>query len=179
MGKNKSQKKSTALNRAVETSLFVLIVLLATYLIFNFVTQRTRVSGTSMETTLYDGDNIMLDKLSYHFGEVKRGDVVCFKNRGETLIKRVIGLPGETVRISSGSIFINGEELRDNIGGISYSGRASGDIVLGKKEYFVLGDNRKDSIDSRYEEIGNIQREDILGKAFLLFYPLNRIRIVK
>ena len=180
--KKKARKKQNPVVKALmDGSIFVLIVLVCTFLVLTFVTQRTRVSGTSMETTLFDGDNIMLDKLSYRFRAVRRNEVICFVSgkEKETLVKRVIGLPGETVRINAGSIYINEEPINDYIGGISFSGRAEQEILLGKDEYFVLGDNRKDSIDSRYDEVGNVRRKDILGRAFFLFYPFSRIRIVK
>ncbi|MBR2275497.1 MAG: signal peptidase I [Lachnospiraceae bacterium] len=190
-GKNRTTVKTTAkrhrkkqnptVKGLIDGSVFVLVVLVCTFLVLTFVTQRTRVTGTSMETTLYDGDNIMMDKLSYRFRPVRRNEVICFvsKRDNETLIKRVIGLPGETVRINSGTIYINDEPINDYIGGISFAGRAEDGITLEKNEYFVLGDNRMDSIDSRYEEVGNVRKEDILGRAFLLFYPFQRIRVVK
>ncbi len=175
------KKKNRELKIIIDISIFVLIVLVVTYLVFSYVTQRTQVKGSSMETTLYDGDNIMMDKLSYHLRDIERNEVICFTapRAKETLIKRVIGLPGESVRISGGAIYINGEIIEDRIGGISFAGRAESEILLGRNEYFVLGDNRGDSIDSRYEEIGNVNRRDILGRAFFLFYPFNRIRVVK
>ncbi|MCR4658193.1 MAG: signal peptidase I [Lachnospiraceae bacterium] len=175
------KRKNSSLKSVVNISVFILIVLVAAYLIFYFVTQRTRVRGSSMETTLYDGDNIMIDKLSYHLRDIKRNEVICFTapRAKETLIKRVVGLPGESVRISGGAIYIDGEIIEDRIGGISFAGRAESEILLGSDEYFVLGDNRDESIDSRYEEIGNVNRRNIIGRAFFLFYPFDRMRVVK
>ncbi|HAG70448.1 MAG TPA: signal peptidase I [Lachnospiraceae bacterium] len=175
------RKKNSGLKKLTELSVFMLVVLVSAYLILTFVTQRTMVKGSSMESTLKNGDNIMMDKLSYRIRDIRRGEVICFysENERETLIKRVIGLPGERVRISGGCIYINDEELTDRIGGLSFAGRAENEVTLSSDEYFVLGDNRGDSIDSRFEEIGNVKRKNILGRAFLLFYPLNRIRIVK
>ena len=175
------KKKDPAIRHVVDISVFVLIVLVITWLVLTYVTQRTQVKGTSMETTLFDGDNIMMDKLSYRLRDVKRGEVICFTadSGRETLIKRVIGLPGENVMINGGSIYIDGTAINDYIGGLSFAGLAENGITLGKDEYFVLGDNRKDSIDSRYSEVGNVKKGDILGRAFFLFYPFNRMRIVK
>ncbi|MCR4741174.1 MAG: signal peptidase I [Lachnospiraceae bacterium] len=177
----KKGKKNTSLKKITDLSIFILIVLATAYLLVTFVTQRTRVDGISMEPTLYDGDNIMMDKLSYHFRSPKRKEIICFVPYGskEILIKRVIGLPGETVRIENGDIYIDGEIFNDHIGGMNYAGRAAQDIVLGRDEFFVLGDNRTDSVDSRYDEIGNVDGKRILGRAFLLFYPFNRVRVVK
>ena len=175
------KKKDPAIRHVVDISVFVLIVLVITWLVLTYVTQRTQVKGTSMETTLFDGDNIMMDKLSYRLRDVKRGEVICFTadSGRETLIKRVIGLPGENVMINGGSIYIDGTAINDYIGGLSFAGLAENGITLGKDEYFVLGDNRKDSIDSRYSEVGSVKKGDILGRAFFLFYPFNRMRIVK
>ena len=148
-GKNRTAVKTTAkrhrkkqnptVKGLIDGSVFVLVVLVCTFLVLTFVTQRTRVTGTSMETTLYDGDNIMMDKLSYRFRPVRRNEVICFvsKRDNETLIKRVIGLPGETVRISSGTIYINDEPINDYIGGISFAGRAEDGITLEKNEMSI------------------------------------------
>ena len=142
------KKKTPMIRHIADTSVFVLIVLVSTYLAVTYVTQRTQVKGTSMETTLFDGDNIMMDKLSYRLRDVKRGEVICFTagSGRETLIKRVIGLPGENVMINGGSIYIDGTAVNDYIGGLSYAGLAENGITLGKDEYFVLGDNRKDPL---------------------------------
>ncbi|MCR5108869.1 MAG: signal peptidase I [Lachnospiraceae bacterium] len=177
----KKNKKNSLVKSILDTGIFLFTVLIITYLCLTFVTQRTEVKGTSMEPTLYEGDNIMIDKLSYHFRSPKRKEVICFysENKKEILIKRVIGLPGETVRIEGGGIFIDGKEINDYIGGLNYAGRAVNDVVLSEDEFFVIGDNRQDSIDSRYQEIGNIKKDKILGRAFWLFYPFDRIRMVK
>ncbi|MCR5733091.1 MAG: signal peptidase I [Lachnospiraceae bacterium] len=177
----KKGKNNGFLKKLIDLSVFILIVMVATYLCATFVTQRTRVDGISMEPTLKDGDNIMMDKLSYHFRSPKRREIICFvpENEKDIVIKRVIGLPGDTVKIENGDILINGEIYNDHIGGMNYAGLAASEIVLSDDEYFVLGDNRLDSIDSRYEEIGNVSKKRILGRAFLLFYPLERLRIVK
>lgn len=169
------------MKKTVDISIFILVVLLAAYLIVTFVGERTRVNGVSMENTLYDGDNIMMDKLSYRFREVERFDVICFYagEAKENLIKRVIGLPGETIRISGGTIYVDDEPLNDYYGGISFAGRAEEGVTLGPEEYFVLGDNRMESIDSRYEQIGNVKKKEIMGRAGFVFYPFSRIRVIK
>ncbi len=172
--------KKRTLKKIVDFSVFVFAILAAAYLVLHFVTERTRVSGSSMETTFFDGDNVMIDKLSYRFRNIRRNEIICFSSKKgeETLIKRVIGLPGETVRISGGSIYIDGEPIDDYIGGLSFAGRAEEDVVLGSGEYFVLGDNRGDSIDSRFEEIGNVRKKDIVGRAVLIFYPFSRVKVI-
>ncbi len=177
----KKKKADPGMRTIVDISVFLLVVLISTYFVLTYVTQRTQVKGTSMEPALYSGDNIMVDKLSYNLREIRRGEVICFniESGKDTLIKRVIGLPGETVSINGGSIYIDGEVINDYIGGLSFAGLAENGVTLGEDEYFVLGDNRKDSIDSRYEKVGNVKRRNIMGRAFFLFYPFNRMRIIK
>ena len=137
-----------------------------------------------MEDTLSDGDNLIVDKISYRFHNPERYDVVVFPYQYEEdtyYIKRIIGLPGEVVNIDSdGTVYINGEPLDETYGTetILNSGLASSDIVLGEDEYFVLGDNRNNSTDSRFEQVGNIHGSDIVGKAWVRVYPFNEFGLV-
>lgn len=134
-----------------------------------FVMARGVVVGHSMDNNFYDGENFVIDKLSYHFKDPERFDVIVFDTGNQYyLIKRVIGLPSETVQIDeTGAIYINGERLQEGYGKepMVNAGRASAEIVLGEDEYFVLGDNRNNSSDSRSETIGNIHRSQIVGKV--------------
>ena len=136
-----------------------------------------------MELTLSDGDNLIMDKLTYHFKDPERFDIVIFPvDNDDYYIKRVIGLPGETVRIDEeGNIYINGSLLEESYGiaVIEDPGRAYDTIKLNAGEYFVLGDNRNASLDSRYPEVGNISRDRILGRAWLRIYPFNKITFLK
>lgn len=155
----------------------------AAYFITNVVAHHTRVEGSSMEPTLAEGDYLIIEKLSYYFSEPKRYDIVVFpvaydiEMTGTYYIKRVIGLPGETVQIQNGKVYINGDMLGEEYGmaDILDEGAAKDEITLGEDEYFVLGDNRNWSKDSRSGDIGNIKREDIVGKACFRFYPFNRM----
>ncbi|MCD8076112.1 MAG: signal peptidase I [Lachnospiraceae bacterium] len=159
--------------------LYIGFVILATWLILHFVGQRTVVDGRSMNDTLQDGDNLIVEKLSYRFGDPQRFDIIVFQpyeDSSELYIKRIIGLPGETVRIDEdGSIYIDGELLEEDYGRetIENPGRASEEITLGEDEYFVLGDNRNNSTDSRTERVGNVSRDSIVGKAWLRIWPLS------
>ncbi len=165
------------LKEVLSSSLYILTVLLITFLIVKFVAVRTEVIGPSMQPTLYSNDNLIVEKLSYRFGEPKRFDVIVFPFQYAEktyYIKRIIGLPGETVQIdANGTIYINGEVLNEHYGKetINNPGIASEPIYLGQNEYFVLGDNRNDSSDSRDPGVGNIYRKDIIGKAWLRFWP--------
>lgn len=169
----------------VSWSLYLAAVFLVTFLLISYVGQRTRVIGSSMENTLSDGDNLIVDKLSYRLHDPERFDIVVFpyKYQENTFyIKRVIGLPGETVQIKeNGDILIDGTVLEEFYGRevIKDPGLAAEPITLGEDEYFVLGDNRNDSSDSRMPDVGNIQREDMIGKAWLRIYPFDRIGFIK
>ncbi len=164
---------------------YIVFVIVLTYLIITFVGQRTIVDGRSMNPTLNDGDNLIVDKLSYRFSDPQRFDIIVFPPQGspsEHYIKRIIGLPGETVQIDDdGNIYINGKILDENYGldTIQNPGRASEPITLGEDEYFVLGDNRNNSTDSRSEQVGNVKRSSITGKAWVRIWPLSGIGILK
>lgn len=154
------------------------------FLIVQFVGERTVVSGESMYPSLNDGDNLIVDKISYRFTDPGRFDIVVFpfQYQDETYyIKRVIGLPGETVQIQDGEIYINGKVLRDSYGSekIRNPGIASAQITLGADEYFVLGDNRNNSRDSREPSVGNISRADIIGRALVRVWPLSGIGLLR
>ena len=171
----------------ISTLLYLLGVLLLTYLVITFVGQRTEVEGASMETTLYDGDNLIVDKITYRFRDPQRFDIIVFpfRHKEDTYyIKRIIGLSGEKVQIDElGNIYIDGEVLREGYGRevikAENVGIASEPIVLGEDEYFVMGDNRNNSTDSRTEIVGNIHRKDIIGRAWMRIWPLSRFGILR
>lgn len=175
--------KKTIGQELLELLVRIIIILVVCYLIVTFVGQRTVVSGSSMTPTLEHKDNLIVDKISYRFQDPKRFDVVVFDYQdGRYFIKRIIGLPGETVQIINGNVYINNVLLEEDIYGsesIVYAGRAAQPIVIGPDEYFVLGDNRNGSKDSRVEEVGNVKRSQIQGKALLRIWPLNKIGFVK
>ena len=151
-----------ALKEVFSTILYILVVLLGTWLIITFVGQRTSVSGSSMEPTLHNGDQLIMDKLTYHFSDPERFDIIVFPFQYEEntyYVKRIIGLPGETVQIDlEGNIYINGEILEEDYGlePILFPGAAAEPITLGEDEYFVLGDNRNNSSDSRDVSVGTV-----------------------
>ncbi len=164
--------------------IYIAFVILAVWLIITFVGQRTEVSGDSMNDTLQDMDNLWVSKLSYHLHEPERFDIVVFPHIEEDgtsvyYIKRIIGMPGEKVRIDEeGNIYINDKLLDEDYGKEtiipSMIGRASNNVVLDKDEYFVMGDNRNDSKDSRFDEVGNITRDELEGKAVFRIWPLTK-----
>ncbi len=160
-------------------------VLLLSFLLIHFVAQRTDVNGTSMVPTLEDGDQLIADKVTYRFRDPERFDIIIFPYQYAEktyFIKRIIGLPGERVRIDEqGKIYINEKVLEEHYGleQMVNPGLAAEEITLGDDEYFVLGDNRNVSEDSRYPDVGNIKRKDIIGRAWLRIYPFSRFGILK
>ncbi len=133
---------------------------------------RTSVIGISMEPTLYNGQEILIDRFAYNIGSPKQGDVVIFKPNGNAnahlYVKRIVGVPGDTVLIRDGLIFVNGD-IYDDMGifdKIEEGGIAEAGISLEEDEYFVLGDNRNNSEDSRSSNIGVVKREYMTGKAW-------------
>lgn len=173
------------LKEVLSTSVYILFVLCAVYLVIHFVGQRTQVLGSSMEPKLSSEDNLIVDKISYRFHDPERFDIVVFPVRHEDntfYIKRIIGLPGETVKIDeSGNILIDGEILEESYGKevIKSPGRAYEEIRLGDDEYFVMGDNRNNSIDSREPSVGNITRDEIIGRAWLRIWPFDKFGLIK
>jgi signal peptidase I len=171
----------------LRTFLILGVVILACFLFRQYVLQRTVVVGHSMEATLQDGDNLLVDKISYNFKDPQRFDIIVFPytesdGTQEKLIKRIIGLPGEIVYIEDDVIYINGSPLEENYGleTMEDAGFAKSPISLGTDEYFVLGDNRNHSADSRELDkygnptIGLVKREQIIGKAWLRIFPFGK-----
>ena len=164
--------------------LYILIIIGISYLVITFVGQRTQVSGSSMETTLSDGDQLIVDKISSRFRDPSRYDIVVFPYKYEKntyYIKRIIGLPGETVQIVDGYVYIDGQKLDEHYGneGMENPGIAEEPLVLGDDEYFVLGDNRNNSQDSRAANVGVIHKDDLLGRAWVRIWPLNKFGVIK
>ena len=164
---------------------YIIVILVLTYVIITYVGQRTSVSGSSMETTLSDGDQLLVDKLSYRFQDPKRFDIIVFPYQYEEntyYIKRIIGLPGETVQVVDGYVYINGSRLESDIYGnerMDDPMAASQPITLGEDEYFVLGDNRNHSQDSRDPRVGEVKKDTIMGKAWVRIYPFDKMGVIR
>ncbi len=177
--------KKSVIKEILSTSIYLLCVLIVTYLIIHYVGQRTEVQGSSMEPTLQNADNLIVDKISYRGREPQRFDIIVFPFQFEEdtyYIKRIIGMPGEKVRIDwDGTVYIDGEALEEGYGleVIQDPGRAVDEIELGEDEYFVLGDNRNNSTDSRAELVGNIHKDDIIGRAWVRIYPFEKFGKLK
>jgi len=137
-----------------------------------------RIQGPSMEGALCSGDRVCISRVLVFAGQLRRGDIVMCKieenGHTENIIKRVIGLPGDVIVVQDGAVLVNGEALFEAyVNGAATAGDVS--LTLGKGMYFVMGDNREVSIDSRV--VGPIPKSDIIGKAILQFYPLNKARL--
>lgn len=179
--------KKQILKELISTGLYLLGVLLFTLFIVTYVAQRTVVEGESMEPTLMNEDNLIVDKVSYRFGDPQRYDIIVLNpfeyDKNTYYIKRIIGLPGETIQIKEdGSIYIDGEILYEAYGREIIRpeniGRAIEPVVLGEDEYFVMGDNRNHSGDSRSKAVGNVKRKQIIGKAWIRIWPMDRFGTV-
>ena len=173
---NKQEEKKGSFFK--ELIVYALIVILCVTIVPRYVLQRTEVDGDSMESTLQNEDNLLVEKVCYMFKDPERFDIVTLYPRGrdhtEYYIKRVIGLPGETLQIIGDTIYIDGEPLEEDFGRepIEDPGMAAEPVQLGEDEFFVLGDNRNASTDSRSEqEVGIVKKENIDGHAILRIYP--------
>lgn len=196
-----AHSKKNTFHTFFEVALYIVIILAGVYILPTYVMQRTIVDGDSMNDTLQTEDNLLINKISYRISNPERFDVIVFYPNGNAhpdtffrfvkrlitpkkdedsaleddyYIKRIIGLPGETVEIHDEKIYINGEVLEEDYGSnpTDYTGLAESPVVLGDDEYFVLGDNRGGSRDSR--DIGPVKRENIDGKAVLRIYPFSK-----
>ena len=148
-----------------------IVVVICVLTIKQLIVTPIKVNGSSMNDTLYDGDIMLLDEISYRFSDIKRFDIVVAKYSNEYLIKRVIGLPGEKIMYEDGKLYINGKYVKEN-----YEHEGTDDfaeVKIGKNEYFVMGDNRDNSLDSRY--FGPFNKKKIRGKTNLTIFPFKRI----
>ena len=169
----------------IEMLIYFVVVIVSVLLIHQFVGQQIEVSGSSMESTLHNEDHLILEKLSYEMGDPKRFDIIVFRPYSEEkdtyYIKRVIGLPGETIQIIGSDIYINNKLLVEDYGNepIQNPGIAETAIVLGENEYFLLGDNRNNSKDSRDPSVGKVERDAILGRAWVRIWPFHDFGVLK
>ena len=174
-------QKSAFLGYAVYVVILIFVLLLAP----KYLVEKILVDGTSMECSLYNGEQVLIEKVSRYLDGPDRFDVVVFtKNHStytKTYVKRIIGLPGESVQIVNNRIFINGEELKEEFGKnpIDMAGIAAEPIQLEEDEYFVLGDNREVSVDSRSATVGIVHIQEMDGVVFLRVAPFSAFGRVK
>lgn len=157
------------------------VIAFAWFLVYAYGT-RIPIAGHSMTPLLRPEDVVLMDRLSYDFGKPDRFDVVVFEREDQKMnVKRVIGLPGETVQIKDGEIYIDDELLQQPEGAtsISLAGIAENPVKLEADEYFLLGDNRDSSEDSRFANVGNVSRKQIQGKVWLRMEPLADLELIR
>lgn len=163
----------------------IIMVILAAYLVIAYGVEKTTMVGESMKPTLNNEDKIIINKLAYRFTEPKRFDIIVFRQSGKEhgyyLIKRIIGLPGETIQIKDGMVYVNDEPIKEKVlvEPCVNGGMAEEKIILDENEYFVLGDNRNNSEDSRFANVGNLIKEDIIGKAWIRLKPFDFINLIE
>ncbi len=171
-------------NAIIEVFQSIVIAAVLAFLIITFVAQSFVVEGGSMEATLQNGERLIVNKLVYRFQEPDRGEIVVFTPQGaedNRYIKRIIGKPGDTVNIDGGQVYVNGEPLQEDY--IKEDMRQvgeSGPFEVPEDSYFVLGDNRNHSADSRFPNlVGYVDRDSIHGRAMWVFWPVTEMRFVE
>ena len=173
------QKKRRLIQNIAEIALYLIMAVLIIKFVPKYVMERVSVEGESMKETLQDGDQLIGEKLSIRFGSLKRYDIIYFAPKGNhkavDFIKRIIGLPGETIYIENSVVYVNGRPLQEDFACeaefLAYT--ASSPIFLGADEYFVMGDNRNHSTDSRFSSVGVVHLKDIEGRAVFKLWPLS------
>ena len=159
-------RRSNLLREIIETALLTAII----FLLVNTATGRFRIEGQSMEPNLHDGEYVLVDKVSYALHAPQRGDVIVLlrPNPQPDLIKRIIGLPGDTIEVRNGQVYVNGAALAE-----PYLSQPTNSTIPARQvepgRYFVMGDNRNNSSDSR--SFGSIARSDIVGRAWVVYWP--------
>ena len=160
----------------------IIFVLIFVLVVNNFLIINAKIPSPSMENTIMTGDRIFGNRLAYVLGDPQRFDIVIFRypdDESQLFIKRIIGLPGETVEIRNGSIYINGsEEPLEDVETKEPMEGSFGPYTVPEDCYFVMGDNRNNSRDSRYWEHTFVTRDEILGKAVFRYWPLNKMKFL-
>ena len=183
-GRRRKKLNIPLLKEIITWSVEIAIVLVMAFVLVYFVGLRTSVVGSSMSDTLEAGDEILVNRFVYKVTAPKRGDVIVFLPNGNKkshyYVKRVIGVPGDTIQIKNGILYVNGEEYKETPerDKMDEAGLAKEEITVGEDEYFVLGDNRNNSEDSRYANIGNVKKEYIIGKVWLIVSPFRRLGLM-
>lgn len=163
----------------------IAIVCVVAFVLVWYFGQKVSCVGDSMRPVIHNADQILVNRIVYNASSPKRNDVIVFKPNGNEnshyYIKRIIGLPGETIEIKEGKIYINGKKISEKIETteLEDAGIASDPLKLGGNEYFVLGDNRKSSEDSRMADIGAVKKSEIYGKVWLVLSPGKNFGFIK
>lgn len=154
---------------------YILVIILV-LLIKHYLASPIRVNGSSMYPTLKDGDIMILNKIHYHLNDIQRFDIVVIKTKNSPIIKRIIGLPGDKIEYKNNELYVNNKKIKEDFSHTEiedYNIEELGKMTVPKNKYFVLGDNRKNSMDSRF--YGFIDKKNIEGRAKTIILPLKRI----
>lgn len=185
-GRRKERKINLSLFQEIIIWVLEIAITIAIAVVFSyFFGVRSSVIGPSMSPQLDDGDEVLIDRFSYKFISPKPGDMIAFLPNGNTnthyYIKRVIGVPGDTVQIIDGTVYVNEEEYAEKteVSRMEDAGIAAEPVMLGEDEYFVLGDNRNNSEDSRFANIGCVKEEYMIGKAWFVISPRDKFGFIK
>ena len=184
-GRRKKKINFAVVKEVLSWTVEIALTLLIAFTFVYFIGLRTSVVGQSMSKTLNGGGQILVNRFVYKVTDPKTNDIVVFLPNGNEkshyYVKRVIGVPGDKIQIKNGAVYVNGELFDEKVdtAAIEDAGLASEEITVGEDEYFVLGDNRNSSEDSRYANIGNVKREYIIGKAWFRISPLRKIGFIK
>lgn len=182
---NRENRQTNLLRSAVYWITDLVAVIALAVFVVVFFCERVTIIGHSMEPEMAAGDVVLVDQVRYHFYEPERFDVIVFnkENNGadKTYVKRIIGLPGETVQIINETVYINGVPLQaaGELEKVALYGQAEKEILLGPDEYFVLGDNRESSEDSRFPNIGNVMRDEIRGCIWFRISPFKDLGLIR
>ena len=183
-GQEKKKVNLPVMKNAVVCMLEIAIVLAIAFVFVYYIGFRTSVVGQSMAPTLENKQEILVNRFIYSISDPKPNDIVVFLPNGNEkahyYVKRVIGVPGDTVQIKDGAVYVNGELFEEKVetAAILDAELASEKIVLEEDEYFVLGDNRNNSEDSRYANIGNVKKEYMIGKAWFIVSPYQKFGFI-
>ncbi|MEA4922548.1 MAG: signal peptidase I [Eubacteriaceae bacterium] len=160
-----------------------IIIVLVVVLVVTFFIKPIIVKQTSMTPTLQENNYLFVSKQAYRFSDPKRGQIIVFptdaNGEEELYIKRIIGLPGDTIDIKDGEVYVNGDKKNQDYTRDGYTPGDVDSFKVPEGQLYVMGDNRVDSIDSRYEEIGTVSIDEVTGVAFLRLWPLNEIGFLK
>ena len=173
------------LKKVLQYGIEIAIVCGIAWFLVTFYGQRVSTVGDSMSPVLTNADVVFVNRLSYNMSNPKRGDIIVFKPKGNEnshyYIKRVVGLPGETISILEDAVYINGTKLEEEYEttDINDVGILSEELELGEDEYFVLGDDRENSEDSRSNSVGLVKKSYIYGKAWFVISPLSDFGFIK
>ncbi|HPT82397.1 MAG TPA: signal peptidase I [Limnochordia bacterium] len=171
------RKQKSPLRELLET--VISAVLIAAFIMI-FIARAYTVNGDSMLPTLHHGERLLVDKISYRFTEPSRGEIIIFKNPAnpsEQFVKRVIGLPGDKVAIIQGVVFINDQPIEEDYT-LAPARIGFAPQIVPEGTYFVLGDNRNNSEDSRFSRVGFLPRELIIGRAIWRYWPLSKVSLM-